>query len=135
MIAAISGALAVAIGAFGAHGLDTVLAEPGLHGDEGLPADLIVKRIDQFNVGVKYHLVHTVALMALAAINFGSRRIRMVAAWLLAAGIILFSGSLYALVLTNTPWLGAITPIGGLSWIAAWVALILVAVSKTAEPV
>ena len=132
-MAAIVGAIGVAIGAFGAHGLDTLLAKPGLHGDEGLSPELIAKRIDQFDVGVRYHLAHPVPLLALAGISVGSSRRRKVSAWLFASGVVLFSGSLYVLVLTNTPWLGAITPLGGLAWIGAWLSLLAIAFSGPQE--
>ena len=115
--ASVAGALGVAIGAFGAHALPEWLAERGL--DEAR----IAKRSDQFDVAARYHLVHAAALLAVAALPTGSPRGRRTVAWLLTAGIILFSGSLYVLVIADTPWLGAITPLGGLAWIAGWVAL------------
>lgn len=133
VIASILGAFGVGIGAFGAHGLDTLLAKPGLHGEEGLPPELITKRLGQFDVGARYHLVHAAALLALAGISFGSSRRRKISAWLFAVGILLFSGSLYILVLTNTPWLGAITPLGGLAWIGAWLSLLAIAFSRPNE--
>jgi len=112
--AGILGGLGVLIGAFGAHGLENFLGEKGLE-----PA-VILKRIDQFDVGARYHLVHAVALLAVANSVLLSRRARWIVFSLFTAGIILFSGSLYLLVATNTPWLGAITPIGGVAWIIAW---------------
>jgi len=120
--AAILGGLGVVIGAFGAHGLETSLA------DSGLAPDVVAKRLDQFDVGARYHLVHAVALLALAGLPAISRSARMAAFGLMVAGIVLFSGSLYLLVVTNTPKLGAITPIGGVCWIIAWS---IVAVSAT----
>ena len=119
--AALAGASGVLLGAFGAHGLDELLAS------RGIADDLINKRVDQFNVGVRYHLVHAVSLLALASVPFGSSALRRWVARLFLLGLILFSGSLYLLVLTNTPVLGAITPIGGVAWIAAWVCLFFVA--------
>ncbi|MCL4154424.1 UNVERIFIED_CONTAM: hypothetical protein GTU68_007890 [Idotea baltica] len=68
-------------------------------------------------------MYHAIAILALASLPFGSSRMRMVIATLFALGILIFSGSLYLLVLTDTPWLGAITPIGGLTWIFAWLSL------------
>ena len=112
--AGISGALAVLLGSFGAHGLDTFLT------DRGLAPELVLKRVDQFDVAVRYHLIHTVALLALASLTIGREVHRLWIARGFVIGLILFSGSLYALVLTNTPVLGAITPFGGLSWIASW---------------
>ena len=116
--AGICGALGVVMGSFGAHGLDTFLAA------RGMDQELIVKRLDQFDVGVRYHLIHSLALLALASLTMGTPGCRRWVARLFLLGLILFSGSLYALVLTNTPVLGAITPLGGLSWIAGWLLLI-----------
>ncbi|WP_442507220.1 DUF423 domain-containing protein [Novipirellula sp. SH528] len=122
--AAVCGALAVLIGAFGAHGLGDFLQS------RGLDAETIAKRSDQFDVGARYHLVHSVVLLVIAAIPFGSNRVRRVAAWLMLLGILFFSGSLYLLVALNKPWLGAVTPIGGLLWIAGWVSLVGLAKSS-----
>ena len=133
MIAAIAGALGVTIGAFGAHGLENALGEFGSYDESELTPELVSKRVDQFDVGARYHLVHSAALLALAGVRVGSDRRRMISAWLMTVGIILFSGSLYLLVLTNTPWLGAVTPLGGLSWIAAWVSLLGVAFSNRCD--
>jgi uncharacterized membrane protein YgdD (TMEM256/DUF423 family) len=119
--AGVSGAAGVLLGSFGAHGLDTFLAAQGL--DEAL----ITKRLDQFDVGVHYHLIHSIALLALASVHSGSCVCRRWVAWMFVLGLILFSGSLYVLVLTNTPVLGAITPLGGLSWIAGWLLLAILA--------
>ncbi len=112
--AAILGGLGVLIGAFGAHGLETRLASAGLD------SALIAKRLGQFDVSARYHLVHAVAMLALSSLLSISHRARQVVFVLFTLGIVLFSGSLYLLVLTNTPWLGAITPLGGVAWIAAW---------------
>lgn len=119
--AALSGALGVLLGAFGAHGLDSFLE------NQGHSPDLVAKRLDQFDVGVRYHLIHALALLALAALPLGSVATRQWTCRLFLAGLLFFSGSLYALVLSNTPVLGAITPIGGLCWIFAWLMLVLVA--------
>ena len=118
--AAIAGATGVSIGAFGAHGLPEFLQS------QGADTELVAKRLSQFETGAKYHLYHALALLALAAFasvageGAESLRIRWPAI-LFIAGIFFFSGSLYVLVLTNTPWLGAITPIGGVAWIIGWV--------------
>ncbi|MCO8124425.1 DUF423 domain-containing protein [Stieleria sp. TO1_6] len=112
--AAIAGASGVGIGAFGAHLLPDFLA-----GQSSDPL-WMAKRLAQFETAAKYHLIHAVALLALAAAQ-GARPVwQRRAGILFCAGIILFSGSLYLLVLTDTPWLGAVTPLGGLSWIVAW---------------
>ena len=101
-IAAILCFLAVGLGAFGAHALKATLQESGM--------------LDVWNKAVLYHLVHAVALAALALYGAGNRA----AYFLIAAGILFFSGSLYAMALTNVRWLGAITPIGGLCFLAGW---------------
>ena len=100
--------LAVALGAFGAHSLKSTLE---LHG-----------MLDVWNKGVLYHFIHAIALLALALIGTVSRG----AWWLLFAGIFLFSGSLYLMALTNLRWLGAVTPLGGLCFLAGWAWLIIV---------
>jgi uncharacterized membrane protein YgdD (TMEM256/DUF423 family) len=132
--ASILGAAGVLFGALGAHGIENILSQPGWHGPSALEAELLSRRIDQFNVGARYHLVHAAVLLALAAIDFGSPKWRLRSAGLFVAGILLFSGSLYLLVLTNTPWLGAVTPIGGVAWIIAWLTLWVLARSSPADP-
>jgi uncharacterized membrane protein YgdD (TMEM256/DUF423 family) len=106
-IAAAFGFAAVALGAFGAHALKTTLQASGM--------------LDVWNKAVLYHLVHAVALLALALHGAGNR-----AAYLLfVAGILLFSGSLYTMALINLRWLGAITPLGGLCFLAGWAWLVI----------
>ena len=99
--------LAVGLGAFGSHALKVTLQENGM--------------LDVWNKAVLYHFLHAVALVALALHGAGNR----VAYFLIVAGILFFSGSLYALALTNAGWLGAITPIGGLCFLAGWAWLIV----------
>jgi uncharacterized membrane protein YgdD (TMEM256/DUF423 family) len=99
--------LAVALGAFGAHALKESLQSSGM--------------LDAWNKAVLYHLVHAVGLVALA-LHGGDNR---AAYLLLASGIVLFSGSLYAMALTNVRWLGAITPLGGLCFLAGWAWLVI----------
>jgi uncharacterized membrane protein YgdD (TMEM256/DUF423 family) len=111
---AISGGLAVAAGAFGAHALRARL-EPGL---------LLV-----FETGARYQMYHALALFAAAWL--ADRGAPVQAAWggrLFIAGTVLFSGSLYLLALTGVRGFGAITPIGGVAFIAGWAALALGAV-------
>jgi len=104
------GALAVMIGAFGAHGLEKTLTANG--------------RNATFETGVKYHMYHVFALLATGLILFHvqSRYIHWAGLFFLI-GIVIFSGSLYILSITNIKWLGAITPIGGLFMIAGWLSL------------
>ena len=99
--------VAVALGAFGAHALKATLEGSGM--------------LEVWNKAVLYHLVHAVALVALA-LQGGANR---AAYFLLAAGILLFSGSLYTMALTNMRALGAITPLGGLCFLAGWGWLII----------
>lgn len=115
--AGVMGALGVLIGAIGAHGLEAFLL------DSGLTPARAAQRLAQFDVGARYHLVHAVALLALAALPQLSTAARWLAFGLFTMGIVLFSGSLYLLVLTDTTWLGAITPLGGIAWVAAWSAI------------
>ena len=99
--------LAVALGAFGAHALRSTIESHGL--------------IEVWNKAVLYHFVHAIALLALGLYGAANRG----AWWLLFAGIFLFSGSLYAMALSNIRWLGAITPLGGLCFLAGWAWLII----------
>jgi len=101
--------LAVGLGAFGAHALKATLQSSGM--------------LEVWNKAVLYHLVHAVALVALALHGAGNR----VAYFLIAAGILFFSGSLYAMALIPQlrDWLGAITPIGGLCFLAGWAWLVI----------
>ncbi|HNP19925.1 MAG TPA: DUF423 domain-containing protein [Fulvivirga sp.] len=110
--AAIFGALAVAIGAFGAHGLKSFLIEAG--------------RLDTFKTAVEYQFYHTLALLFIGVLQTqnDSKKLKW-AAFAMTAGIIVFSGSLYVLCVSGLGILGAITPIGGLFFIAGWVLLIL----------
>ncbi|PRY88058.1 DUF423 domain-containing protein [Mongoliibacter ruber] len=112
-IAALFGALAVGIGAFGAHGLEPILESKGTS--------------DTFETAVKYHFYHTLALLACAFLLelYPSNKKLSAAFWLFAIGIIIFSGTLYTLSLTGVSWLGAITPIGGVAFIAGWVMMMI----------
>ncbi|HEY3763461.1 MAG TPA: DUF423 domain-containing protein [Verrucomicrobiae bacterium] len=105
-IAAIMGFLAVALGAFGAHGLKGLLAQNGT--------------ADTWEKAVFYHFIHTVMLFVLT----GRKPFPAIAWWSFLIGIIFFSGSLYLLALTDILWLGAITPIGGVAFLIGWGCLI-----------
>jgi len=111
LIAALLLALAVILGAFGAHALK-----------ERLTADMM----QVYETGVKYHFYHALGLLLVGvlAIQMPSTLMNWSAICLIA-GIVIFSGSLYVLAITGIKWLGAITPIGGLSFIAGWVLLAL----------
>jgi len=108
-VAAVSGTLAVVLGAFGAHGLrDRVSAD----------------QLAAWTTATQYHLLHSVVLLALALFAAEAGRSMRLSGSLFAAGIVLFSGSIYLLVLTEQRWLGPITPLGGLCLIAGWVSLL-----------
>lgn len=103
---AVNGMLAVALGAFGAHGLKEKLSP---------------EMLDVFKTGVQYHMYHALALLlvALATSKLGDDGVK----WpgrLFMTGIVLFSGSLYVLSISDVKWLGAITPFGGVCFIAGW---------------
>ncbi|MGS2723425.1 DUF423 domain-containing protein [Porticoccus sp. GXU_MW_L64] len=118
-IAAISGFGAVALGAFGAHGLKSTFNP---------------YQLDIWQTAVQYQMFHTLALLALAAVGHAlCRRMVTVAGWAFTAGIVIFCGSLYLLAFTGIKWLGAITPIGGLAFLAAWI-LLLVATFRKNRP-
>ncbi len=116
--AAITGALGIAIGAFGAHGLES------LFNSRGYDAAFAAKRSDQFEVGVRYHLLQSAMLLALGSLSFGAQQWRKWSLGMSLTGQTLFCGSLYLLVLTDTPKLGAITPLGGVCLIFSWLMLI-----------
>lgn len=111
-LAALVGASAVAAGAFGAHALRA-----------RLPEDLLAI----WNTGAHYHLVHAVMLVALALFERASGKSVTLPFALVAAGLLFFSGSLYALALSGVRVLGAVTPIGGVCFIAGWVSLLWLA--------
>lgn len=113
-IGSVLGFLGVILGAFGAHALRSRLS----------PEMLAV-----FETGVRYQMYHTFAVLIVAAAigHSGSARLLTLSGWLFFAGIVLFSGSLYALALSGVGTLGAITPLGGLLFIAGWGCLALYA--------
>lgn len=108
-LGALSGLIAVALGAFAAHGLKARLA-PDL--------------LSTFEIGVRYQMFHALALLAVAwaATRWPGAAITS-AGWLFVAGTLLFSGSLYVLALSGTRWLGAVAPIGGAAFLAGWLCL------------
>jgi uncharacterized membrane protein YgdD (TMEM256/DUF423 family) len=108
-LGSLSGLLAVALGAFGAH---------------ALKGRLDVELLATFEVGVRYQMYHALALLAAgwACTRWPGTAVTA-SGWLFVAGTVVFSGSLYALALTGARWLGAITPLGGLALLAGWVCL------------
>ena len=113
VVVAVVGALAVALGAFGAHGLKAFLATA----EDG------PQRLQWWTTAAQYHLVHALLGAVFAALSPRSSK-AVVGVALVVVGTLLFSGSLYAMTLTNVRVLGAITPLGGLAFIAAWLWLI-----------
>lgn len=104
-IGAVLGGLAVLLGAFGTHVLaDTI--PPG--------------RLETFATGARYHLIHSVLLVA---ISFTPRQIQVPSGFLILAGTLVFSGSLYLLALTGHGFLGAVAPVGGILLVAGWLSL------------
>jgi uncharacterized membrane protein YgdD (TMEM256/DUF423 family) len=111
---ALLAATGVALGAFGAHGLKALLSPEAL---------------GWWQTAVQYQMWHAIGLVAVSAAPVGRSR---GPAWMLAAGTAIFSGSLYAMALSDARWLGAVTPIGGVLMIAGWVWLAWRAATKTA---
>ncbi len=109
-LGAVAAMLAVILGAFGAHALRAKV-----------PADLLTV----YNTGVQYHFWHALGLLAvgLVAMHLRDATLLAWAGWLMLAGIVLFSGSLYLLAVTGVRALGAVTPFGGTAFIAAWALL------------
>lgn len=107
MIGAVAMALGVILGAFGAHGLKNKLTP-----------DLLAV----YQTGVEYHLYHALGLILVGVLinQFPQVAGLHTGGWLLLAGIVIFSGSLYVLAISGIRWLGAITPIGGTAFIAGW---------------
>lgn len=108
-LGAINGFLAVVFGAFAAHALKNLLS-PGL--------------LDVFHTGVEYQALHGLALLAVGLLGRdGYSRALNLSGWAFAIGILVFSGSLYLLALTDARWLGAATPFGGTAFLIGWGAL------------
>jgi uncharacterized membrane protein YgdD (TMEM256/DUF423 family) len=117
LIGAVLGFLGVALGAFAAHGLKNRLSP---------------EMLEVFDTGVRYHMYHTFAVLIVAAAigHIGNARLLAMAGWFFLAGILLFSGSLYALALTRVGILGAVTPIGGVLFLIGWACLAVFALGK-----
>ena len=121
LVGALAGFVAVALGAFGAHALRTRLS---------------AEMLAVFETGVRYQMYHAFAILfvALAAARFDGWLLRS-AGWLFTGGIVLFSGSLYALALSGVTILGVVTPIGGLALLAGWACLVVAALALGGSPI
>lgn len=110
VLAALNAFLAVGLGAFGAHGLEGKISD---------------KYLETWKTGVQYHMFHTIGLFIVAFMAGKYPNVGTVstAGWIMFAGIILFSGSLYVLSTSGIKVLGAITPLGGVAFLAAWIML------------
>ncbi|MBM4761595.1 DUF423 domain-containing protein [Bacillus sp. B15-48] len=115
IIGAVNAFLSVALGAFGAHGLEGKVEQ---------------KYLETWQTGVTYQMFHAVGLLIIGVLlgHLPANSLLTWSGWLMVIGIILFSGSLYVLTLTKISILGAITPLGGVSFLIAWVLLIIAAV-------
>ena len=108
-IGALSAMIAVAAGAFGAHGLKQILSP-----------DMLAT----FHTAADYQFMHSIALIVIGTLHkVSARQSHISSGWTMLAGIIIFSGSLYVLSLTGVKWLGMITPVGGVCFIVAWLIL------------
>ncbi|MCM3602043.1 DUF423 domain-containing protein [Robertmurraya korlensis] len=115
IIGAINAFLAVALGAFGAHGLEGRVEQ---------------KYLEIWKTGVTYQMFHATGLLIIGVLlgRLPANALLSWSGWMMLIGIILFSGSLYVMTLTKISILGAITPLGGLSFLAAWILIIVAAV-------
>ncbi len=108
ILAALNGFIAVAAGAFGAHGLRERLAP---------------ERLANWELAARYQLMHALALLGVALLAERGGRLATASGWSFVAGTVIFSGTLYLLAVTGVRWLGAITPLGGLALLAGWALL------------
>jgi len=125
VVAALSAALSISIGAFAAHGIDV-----------STPAGL--KAREWLHTGSQYEMIHALAILAVAALAQGERlgaRAALAAQWLFLIGSVLFPGALYALAFGGPKWFGAVAPIGGTAFILGWLCLAAAALlRKAARP-
>lgn len=116
ILAGVFGLIGIGLGALGAHGLRPVLFERGM--------------VSAFETGARYHMFHVIAIFAAALwLRGATGRVELCATWAVrcwAVGIVLFSGSLYWLALGGPRWLGPVTPLGGVAFLAGW-AFVLIA--------
>lgn len=118
ILAGVFGFLGVALGAFGAHGL------------KGMP-NIDDRMLEIFETGVRYQMYHALALLLTAGLisRFPGWQIQL-SGWMFVAGIVIFSGSLYILVLSGARWWGAVTPIGGVAFLIGWAFLVVASLTS-----
>lgn len=118
LIAALMGAAAVTLGAFGAHGLPDYIEK------QNLTVELFAKRLHDWDTASQYLMYHALALLACGVLaHLRPSRSLSIAAWLFLVGAVIFSGMLYLLIALNMPFLGRIVPVGGVLMICGWLAL------------
>ena len=112
ILGSINAFLSVALGAFGAHGLKSRLSE---------------EMMQIYQTAVQYHMFHSVGLLLVGIVAQWMTNSSLLnwAGWSMAVGILLFSGSLYLMSVTGMRWLGAVTPFGGVAFLAGWLLLVL----------
>jgi uncharacterized membrane protein YgdD (TMEM256/DUF423 family) len=117
LLGAINMFLSIALGAFGAHGLEGNVPE---------------RMLANWQTGAHYHMAHALGLLFVGLLvgRIGASAPALIGGWLLLAGIVLFSGSLYVMALTQVKALGAITPIGGVSFLIGWALIATAAVKQ-----
>jgi uncharacterized membrane protein YgdD (TMEM256/DUF423 family) len=133
---AILAGLAVVFGAFGAHVMNKFCVDKYGEGEPkmvaGMEFPLSYKRLEDFKTGARYQMYHALAIIMVGLLAKTSpSRTLTVAGWCFLLGIVLFSGSLYALTITGNTYLGRITPFGGLFMIAGWIAFAKAAIQKS----
>ncbi|MEW6060504.1 MAG: DUF423 domain-containing protein [Bacteroidota bacterium] len=117
--AAVLGFTGVALGAFGAHGLTSVLSPEAL---------------SVFDTAVRYHMYHALSLFVVGILlHFNNQRFLLFAGWSFIVGVILFSGSLYVMTIGNIRGVGVITPLGGIGFLAGWLFLLLSVLKRKME--
>ncbi len=114
IIGAISGFITVGIGAFGAHGLKEILQNN--------------QTTNIYNKAVLYQMFHSIAILIIGLLEMYTEKSIFLSGLFLTLGILIFSGSLYILSITNLKWIGAITPIGGFCFLIGWIILVLFAI-------
>ncbi len=134
VVGMIMAGLAVVIGAFGAHGLSMMITEVSKGSTDVEAINRHAKRLANWDTGSTYQMYHAFGLIVAGLIcNRSNQKFCTIAGWLFLTGIVLFSGSLYAITLSGQTWPGRIAPLGGSAFIIGWI-LLAIAVGKGVEP-